>query len=96
MGPYEILQRVGKVVYELMLHSELASVHPVFHVSMFKKRIVDPEPILPIEDLGVNNNLSYEDVPVQILDRKVNKLRNTEIRKGVMEESSSLGCNMEG
>ena len=34
VDPYEILQRVGKVAYELKLPSELASVHPVpyFHV----------------------------------------------------------------
>ena len=31
-GPYEILQRVGKVAYELKLPNELALVHPV---SMF-------------------------------------------------------------
>ena len=29
VGPYEILQRVGKVAYELKLPSELALVHPV-------------------------------------------------------------------
>ena len=35
-GPYEILQRVGKVAYELKLYSELTLVHPVIHVSMLK------------------------------------------------------------
>ena len=43
VGPYEIFQRVGKVLYELRLPSELASVHPVFHVFMLKKYIGDPE-----------------------------------------------------
>ena len=43
VGPYDFLQMVGKVAYELMLPSELASVHPVFHVSMLKKCIGDPE-----------------------------------------------------
>ena len=36
VGPYEILQRVGKVAYELRLPSKLACVHqvfPYFHVS---------------------------------------------------------------
>ena len=32
--PYEILQRVGGVAYELALPTDLASVHTVFHVSM--------------------------------------------------------------
>ena len=41
VGPYEILQRVGEVAYELELPTELASVHPVFHVSMLKKCLGD-------------------------------------------------------
>ena len=49
VGPYEILKRVGKVAYELKLPSELVSVHPVFHISMPKKCIGDPESILPIK-----------------------------------------------
>ena len=79
MGPYEFFQRVGKVTYELELPSELALVHPVFHVSMLKKCIGDPESIIPIKGLGVKDNLSYEEVPVQILDRKVKELRNKEM-----------------
>ena len=62
VGPYEVLQRVGKVAYELRLPSELASVHPVFHVSMLKKCIGDPVYILPIEGLDVDEVLSYEEV----------------------------------
>ena len=79
VGSYEILQRVGKVSYELKLPNELASVHSVFHVSTLKKCIVNPESILPIEGEGVKDNLSYEKVPVQNLDRQVKKLRNKEV-----------------
>ena len=61
------------------LLSELALVLPIFHVSMLKKCIVDPESILPIEGLGVKDNLSCEEVPVQILDRQVKKLRNKKV-----------------
>ena len=53
VGPCDILQRVGKVAYELKLPSELASVNPISHVSMLKKCIRDPESILHIEGLGV-------------------------------------------
>ena len=52
MGPYEILQRVGEVDYELALPAELASVHPVFYVSMLKKCLGDPASILLVEGLG--------------------------------------------
>ena len=79
VGPYDVFQKVGKVAYELKLPSELTSVHPVFHVSMLKKCMGDPEYIIPIDGLGVKDNLSYEEVPVQVLDRQVKKLRNKQV-----------------
>ena len=79
VGTYEVLQGVGKVSYELKLPSELTSVYPVFHVSILKKCIGDPMYILPIEDLGVDENLFYEEDPIEILDRLVKKLRNKEV-----------------
>ncbi|XP_070015597.1 uncharacterized protein [Nicotiana sylvestris] len=35
--------------------------------------------IVPVETIEVNEELSYKEVPVAILDRKVQKLRNKEI-----------------
>ena len=71
------------------LHNEFSSVHPIFHVSKSQKCIDNYESILPIEGLGVNDNLSYEKVPVRILDKQVLKYLNKEVAsvKGVMEES---------
>lgn len=69
MGPYEILQRVFKVVDELKLHRELNLVHPVFLASMFKMRIGDPVFIISIEGFGLNDNISYEEFSVQIVYR---------------------------
>ncbi|TMX01104.1 hypothetical protein EJD97_025199 [Solanum chilense] len=43
------------------------------------KCITDPESILPLEGLGVTDNLSNEEVSSQILDRQVNMLRNKEV-----------------
>ena len=60
---------MGEVAYKLALHVELASGHPVFHVSMLKKCLGDASSILPVEGLGVDENLSYEEAPVGILDR---------------------------
>ena len=42
VGSYEMLQRVCMIAYELKLPSELASIHPVFHISMLKKCVGDP------------------------------------------------------
>lgn len=79
VGPYQILKHIEKVSYELELLNELAPVHPVFHVPMLKKCIVDPVSIIPLKGLGVDETLSYEEVPVEINDQKVKRLINNEV-----------------
>ena len=79
VGPYEILQCVVEVAYELALPAELASFHPIFHVYMLKKCLGDPLSMLHVEGLGVGADLSYEEVPIEILDTHVKRLRNKEI-----------------
>ena len=79
IGPYKILRRIGQVAYELELPSELEFVHPVFHVSMLRKCIGDPSRVVPIKDVQVTEDLSYEEVPVAILDRQVRKLRTKDV-----------------
>ena len=44
-----------------------------------KKCIGHPESVFLLKGLGVKDNLSYEEVPVQILDRQVKKLKNKEV-----------------
>ena len=63
----------------MALSAEQACIHPVFHVYMLKKCLGDPTSILPVEALGVDENWSYEEVPVETLDRQVKRLRNKDI-----------------
>ncbi|WMV18896.1 hypothetical protein MTR67_012281 [Solanum verrucosum] len=65
MGLYQILKHIGKGAYELDLANKLAPVHPVFHVAILKRCIGDPVSIIPLEGLGVNESLSYEEVPLE-------------------------------
>ena len=37
IGPYEVLERIELVAYQLALPLELAKLHDVFHVSMLRK-----------------------------------------------------------
>ncbi|WMV13869.1 hypothetical protein MTR67_007254 [Solanum verrucosum] len=68
VGPYKIFKRVDKVAYELEL---LAAVHPVFHISLLKNCVADRASIVPLESVAVKDSLTYEDVPIEILDRHV-------------------------
>ncbi|WMV37146.1 hypothetical protein MTR67_030531 [Solanum verrucosum] len=79
IGPYRIAKKIGKVAYELELPQGLTTVHSVFHVSMLKKCMGDPLLIIPTEDIGIKDSLYYEEIPVQILDRQVHKLRTKEV-----------------
>ncbi|WMV45521.1 hypothetical protein MTR67_038906 [Solanum verrucosum] len=79
IGLYRISKRIGNVAYELELPQELAVVHPVFHISMLKKCMDNPSLIIPTEDIGIKDILSYEKIHVQILDCQVRKLRTKEI-----------------
>ncbi|XP_069152681.1 uncharacterized protein [Solanum lycopersicum] len=72
-------ERVGNVANELKLPNHVFSVHPLFYVSMLKKCLGDPASTLPVEGLQVDENLSYEEVPVEILDRQLKRLRNKEV-----------------
>lgn len=49
---------------------------------MLKKCIGYPMSILFIQGLGVDEDLSYEEVPMEILDHQVEKLRKKELAFG--------------
>ncbi|WMV58239.1 hypothetical protein MTR67_051624 [Solanum verrucosum] len=79
IGPYIISKRIGNATYELELLPELPTVHLVFHILMLKKFMDHPSLIIPTENIGIKDNLSYEEIPVEILDRHVRKLRTKEV-----------------
>ncbi|GAV66430.1 Chromo domain-containing protein [Cephalotus follicularis] len=79
IGPFEILERVGEVAYQLALPPTLSNVHDVLHVSMLRRYVLDPSHVLDHDTVPVQDDLSYEELPVRILDRKMQILRNRTI-----------------
>ncbi|XP_071924821.1 uncharacterized protein [Coffea arabica] len=79
VGPFPILQRVGKVAYKLELPPNLLRIHDVFHVSMLKKYYSDPTHIVQPEEIEIDQALTYEERPMRALDRNFKKLRNKQI-----------------
>ena len=57
----------------------LSLVHDVFHISMLRKYVSDPTHVLSYEGLELDHDLSYEEKPVQIMDKKDKVLRNKTI-----------------
>ncbi|PKA62512.1 RNA-directed DNA polymerase like [Apostasia shenzhenica] len=79
IGPFEIIEKVGKVAYRLALPPKLASVHDIFHVSSLRKYIFDESHVIQHEPLTIRQELSYEEVPERILDRQDRQLRKRTI-----------------
>ena len=80
IGPFDVIRRVGELAYELALPPSLDKVHNVFHVSMIKKYVRDPNHILPdYRELNVQPDATYEEKPLRILARRDKVLRRKTI-----------------
>ena len=64
----------------MQLPAQWSEVHDVFHVSMLRKCLSDAIPVVNMEDIEVQDGVTYEEQPVRILDTKEKVLRNKIIR----------------
>ncbi|WVZ52561.1 hypothetical protein U9M48_003609 [Paspalum notatum var. saurae] len=80
IGPFKIVERKGEVAYKLELPSNLSGIHDVFHVSQLKKCLRVPEEQAPLEALDVQEDLTYTEHPVKILETSERVTRNRRVK----------------
>ena len=75
IGPFEILERVGTVVYQLALPPSMSGVHEVFHISMLRKYTPDPAHVVDWGEIEVDTDGTFEEGLVCIMDSRDQVLR---------------------
>ena len=80
IGPFEILERIGTVAYQLALPPNMSGVHEVFHVSMLRKYSPDPAHVVDWGQIEVDTDETFEEGPVCILDSRDQVLRRKTVR----------------
>ncbi|WVZ80934.1 hypothetical protein U9M48_028367 [Paspalum notatum var. saurae] len=80
IGLFKIVERKGEVAYKLELPSNLSGIHDVFHVSQLKKCLRVPEEQAPLEGLDVQEDLTYIEHLVKILETSERVTRNRMIK----------------
>ena len=79
IGPYEILERIRLVAYRLALPPDLANLHNVFYVSILRKYRSDESHILLVQDIQVQSDFTFDEVPKYILDCEVKQMWNKQV-----------------
>jgi len=79
IGPYEIMEKLNPLTYQLNLTTELEHVYNIFHISQLRKYVLHPNHVIEPEPIAIVENLTYEEHLVQILDCRLKQPRNKSI-----------------
>nr|CAN81227.1 hypothetical protein VITISV_038888 [Vitis vinifera] len=80
VGPFEVLERVDTLAYKVALPPSLFKIHNIFHVSTLRKYMYDPSHVVELEPIQIYEDLTYEEVSVQIVDVMDKVLRHVVVK----------------
>ncbi|GKF54914.1 hypothetical protein Tco_0165254, partial [Tanacetum coccineum] len=78
---FQVGDRVLLKVYPWkgVLPQELNCVHDTFHVSNLKKCLAEPDVQVPLDEIEIDENLRFVEVPIEIVERDVKNLKRRRI-----------------
>ncbi|GKD47993.1 putative reverse transcriptase domain-containing protein [Tanacetum coccineum] len=79
IGPFKVLAKVEMIAYRIKLPDQLIHVHNTFHVSNLKKCYADEPLAMSLDEIQIDDKLSFIKEPVEIMDREVKQLNQSRI-----------------
>ena len=64
IGQLEILKKVENVSYQPALPTDLQHIYDILHASLLKAYKTDNPPVLNLEPMNIQSDLTYEEKPV--------------------------------
>ena len=80
VGPYPIIEKSGGVAYKIELPYEMRAIFNVFHVSQLKKYLCVPEEKVPLRNIKLKSDLSYEERSVRVIDTRKRVTQNRVVK----------------
>nr|GEV20046.1 putative reverse transcriptase domain-containing protein [Tanacetum cinerariifolium] len=77
--PFKVLAKVGTIAYILKLPEQLSRVHSTFYVSNLKKCLSDEPLAISLDEIHIDDKLYFVKEPVEVIDRKVKRLKQSRI-----------------
>jgi hypothetical protein len=98
VGPYQIIEKSGRVAYKIQLPPKMGAIFLVFHVSQLKKCLRMPKERVKIRGINIKSDLADEEKPVYILDHKdrVTQSRVIKFYKAIWSNHSERDATWKG
>jgi hypothetical protein len=80
VGPFQIIGKSGAVAYKIQLPPEMSVIFNVFHVSQLKKCFWFPKERVPLGDIRLESDLTYEEKPFCVIDNKERVTRSLVVK----------------
>nr|GEV47807.1 reverse transcriptase domain-containing protein [Tanacetum cinerariifolium] len=79
IGPFKVIERIRPVAYKLELLDKLRGIYDTFHVFNLKRCFVNDDVVILLDEVQLDEKLHFTKEPVEIIDREVKRLKQSQI-----------------